>query len=152
MYYKKISSILSILAITCIAFISCDKVNLPDIIKSDAEKIDEVIKKHDENNMTQDDYSFCIDIVDDYLQQSIRLIEDAVNDRKNDMDFNNKQNECKLIQCSCPQIDAIQNILSKATEQEMGKDNYYRYQKIQERTCDKITKIIELTAATRWLN
>lgn len=106
-----------------------------------AEKMEE---KYDDGDMTKKDYEKCIEWVDAFSQDYIKLCEDAMKEAKNEKKWEKKVEEIEeKLDKDWAGIDDIIKILTESDEDEMGSSNYKKWEKIIEKFSEKQLKIRE---------
>ena len=142
MKIAKTLGLVALFAIVSIAFSSCGGGS-----GYSAKDAEEMIKKSEEGKLEAADSTKCIDWVEAYTNESLNKLESAINDSKTDEDFYKKQEEAdKALNEKYPKMDEIQKILFTATEEEMGKENSDRYQKVMSESIEKVAKIMDKAA------
>lgn len=138
MRLTRIAGVLALIAIFSFGLSSCG------YSEKAAEKM---VEKYDDGDMTKDDFSKCIDWMEEAYGNQEDILDELISDSKNLKRFEkNIEDAEEEYEKKWADIDDIENLLDEASygeDKDMGSSNIKRWEKLKEKHGEKMDKLFE---------
>lgn len=108
---------------------------------------EKMVEKFDEGDMKKDDFSKCIDWVEEAYKDQEEMFEECISESKNEKKFEKKIEDAEeKWDDKWEDIDDVIEMLNKAAYEEdkdMGSSNIKRWEKVKEKHFEKLEKLTE---------